>query len=255
MKLNSNNFRTVDEVVADASFSVGDPDMRIRTLGWYRGRVKRALQGLAIETNYYRRYETLPIEANLGIVVVPSNVVIKCLHTLWCCTIDADTYDITSSRLAYPKTANYTSNGSFMTYFAVNDPKLTTDGYISPTIVDDLDTLFYTQDIDAIYLKGAYEGYTHVRIDYSGYGHDIAQVGDAAIVPIEVTEAVEAYVAYMYWKSRMGENPSLAPMYDRAKNDLYGMLDGRMSLWDLARRFLVRSSPDQMRLALHNWRR
>lgn len=255
MKLNSSSFRTVDEVVADASFSVGDPDIRIRTLGWYRARVKRALQALAIQTNYYRKFENIPMDADTGVATIAPPMAIHAIHAIWVCIIDETTKNITASRLAYPKTANNDAAGEAPYYFATNNPNADKDYHTSPTIFEDTNAIFYTWDNDKIFMHGAYSGYTHIRIDYSGYGHDISQIGDAAIVPLEVTEAVEGYVSMMYWKSRMGENPSLAPMYDRAKNDLYGMLEGRMSLWDMAKRYLVRSGPDELRLALHNWRR
>jgi len=248
MKLNSKTFRTVDEVIADVAFSVGDPDIRIRTLGWYRARVKRAIQNLAIQSEYYRRYADIVIP-DTRIVPLPDDF--KTIHAAWGIKLDGSG-NVESTQLCYPKEALYAGT---KTYTSRNNPNALKDYHTSPTVIQDSSLLFYTQDAGNLILSEASDSFDKLRLDYSGYGHDITTVGDAAIIPLEATDAVEGYVAVMYHKSRMGENPNLRPMYAQAMNDLYSPMEGRMSLWDMTKRQLTTSSPDEMQLAMHNWRR
>jgi len=65
MKSDFNSYLTIEEILADVAIGIGDPDMRIINIGFYKRQIKEALRKLNYETKFDWRFQDLDLPANL----------------------------------------------------------------------------------------------------------------------------------------------------------------------------------------------
>ena len=199
--MNTNDFVSLDIILADVLQMCGDESTRINPKGWYVSQVQKALEELSIDTFWNERTVDVPLDKVLLQTDIPENMFNPREIYLWsgdCCSPE------TSVTVHYKRhhnnkpgvggtrhTAHRKDNGVYDPFFS---PFRDTPGHAP------VSGLFYANIQNGVMMFSSNSAqYDMVRFVGNAYGGNI---GDAPIIPRFLREAAVDWVVEKYLRAR-----------------------------------------------------
>lgn len=199
--MDSNDYLSVNHILAEVTMAVGDKDFRNGfSPGWYVSRIQDSLQEIALDTFYQKITDDFNIPSNLNLEMPGNSFNIRLMigYSGTCCVPS------TSAVIHWKR--NYNNKGK--ADGAVTRHEATGKANGSDPIMPS------TRGVSNLYYAGVQNGvisfspavakFDKVRITYNGMG---IQVGDTPVIPRYFERAVNSYVRTQYWLAKLAEEP------------------------------------------------
>jgi hypothetical protein len=220
--MDTTDFVTHNQLLADALVFCGDEATRERTKGWYVSQVQRALEELAIDTFFNERTVDLPFNKVKLQMELPSNMFNLRELYMWsgdCCSPQ------NSVIVHYKRHHNNKPGVGGTGHTARRKENQMRDQFFAPTSTTSSSYdpgVYYANMQDGVLMFSSNcAEYDMVRLVGNGYGGDI---GDAPVVPRFLRTAVIDYVAREFFKAKYGKDRTFRLQYldaDAALNKPY----------------------------------
>jgi len=248
MNFSSEDFVTVDDVLADVLLLVDDENTRRQSKGYYVSQIQQALEKLSLETFFKEITKDLPMGSD-GRIPIPKG----CFNLKQVYLFQGDTCDPTCMQNVYHK-RNLSLSGSGNVVFSRNRighndafHQSSPRGRIDSRRGGAINT---NESLNNLYLYGTQDGtvmfspncraFQNVRFIYNGFH---TEIGDKPIVPTMFREATKVYVVVEALKVRLAksigtaEYPHVNALLQNHKNDLEHPFDGK---WQNAKHLIKR---------------
>jgi hypothetical protein len=181
MEINPSNFGSIKEVLADVLVSLNDEAQKLLTPGFYRSKVKDALDELAFDITFLPVTNDYEIPDNL-IVDIPKG----CFNLRQIHIFTGTPDDVQYVENVYWKKGRHT-RGAETGYTADVHHWNVTDPFIQVSI-DEYSMYYFSVQNGRIYLSDACSGFDYVRLTFDGIPS--MNLDEVKMVPPEVKKAV-----------------------------------------------------------------
>ena len=229
--MNTNDFVSLDIILADVLVLCGDENTRIYPKGWYVSQVQKALEELSIDTFWNERTVDVPLDKIKLQSKIPENMFNPREVYLWkgdCCSPE------TSVIVHYKRHYNNKPGVGGTGHTARRKEGGVYDPFFSPFRENSgqsrVSGLYYANIQGGIMMHSSSSAeYDMVRFVGNAYGGNI---GDAPIIPRFLREATIDWVVEKYFRARYGRDVQYRVRWIDSENKLNKRFDGS---WDKAK--------------------
>ena len=227
--MNSNDFLTVNQILADLLINVDDEDFKKGfTKGFYVSKVQQALEELAFDTFYQEMTKDLDFPTEQLNMPLPTN----CFNIREIYLFSGECCEPSNSVIVHWKRLyNNSQGGKFYTAKKKQgmnpDPFFNTTGFSNNT-TDASTTYFANIQNGLLMFSSNSASYEKVRLVYNGMG---GEIGDEPVIPRFLRQAVIDWSSEQFWRAMKAKNPRLRPIWADIYNVLY---DDRKGSWKRA---------------------
>lgn len=231
--MNSNDFVSIDHILAEVISTLDDEDFRKGfSQGWYVSRIQDALQELAFDTFFDEVTLDFDMPENLRLEMPKGVFNIREIHGY-----NGDCCSPATSNVIHWK-RNYNNKGGGANYTArvkeigensFFDPFLPNEGYTRQSYYGGI-KLFANIQNGIVMFSSDCSSFQKIRITFNGMA---GEIGDAPIIPRFFERAINAYVEWRHYKAMVSRDPrTYRALANDARAELYDMRDG---CWKVAR--------------------
>jgi hypothetical protein len=227
--VNENNFISINEVLADVTVMVGDPEERLLSHGFYVAQVRNAIDELGFDTVFLEGYEDIEIPATHNISLPQNAYRIKRMHIY-----KGDPITVTHMENVYWKKGGL-SMGKDQGFTANMYPG-SSDPYFGNGLYAQSEAIYwFVYHKGVITLSDGCDGFDYLRVVFDGIPSGV--LDEAKMVPPEVRNAL---VLWAVEKCASALKTKDIKLYRTIQIDAAAQLDlhGFNGVWQQAKRRL-----------------